>query len=101
MQLTDSCGLVEARQSPSKDRECSLTWCKHGASRGAVHIVCLRSHEGLTSGLVLIADITVQVLGPMWLLQQGGEYLPPVLGLWSATAVWSATAGLLAKRGAD
>ena len=45
-------------------------------------------------------SIALQVLGPMWLLQQGGEYLPVVLGLWAAAAV-VASAGLLAKRGAE
>jgi len=57
------------------------------------------SSVGTTTSLPT-SSIALQVLGPMWLLQQGGEYLPAALGLWAAAAVIS-SAGLLAKRGAD
>ena len=53
--------------------------------------------------VIMSADYGVfgaKVLGPLWLLQQGGEYLPAVLGLWGAAGIF-ASAGLLAKRGSD
>ena len=99
MRLADSSGHLQARQSPPKDCERSLAGCKHGASRGAGYMVCLHSCP-FSYFVRSTGSNTVQVLAPMWLLQQGGDYLPGALGLWSAAAV-VASAGLLAKRGAE
>ena len=77
-----------------------MCWCDASVLRAEPQTQAFMMRQSLSDGHTSLTRIcAVQVLGPLWLLQQGGEYLPVVLGLWAAAGA-VASAGLLANTGA-